>query len=89
LTHGTTAPPAAAISGQLGRKTMKGKKKTVVLGTLPELAGKVGANSVKFSGKVKGKPLAPGSYTLKATASGTAGSSKPTTASFTVLAATG
>ena len=73
----------------LGKKTVKGKRKTVILGALPEFAGEAGANSVKFSGKVKGKPLALGSYTLKATASGTAGDSKPATATFTVLAATG
>ena len=73
----------------LGKKTVKGKKKTVILGALPEFAGKAGANSVRFSGKVKGKPLALGSYALRATASGTAGDSKPATATFTVLAATG
>lgn len=72
----------------LGKKTVKGKPKTVTLGTLASTPGKVGANSVKFNGKVKGKPLAPGSYTLRATASGTGGSSPPATRTFTVLAAT-
>jgi hypothetical protein len=85
-----TLSTAATVKFEvLGKKTVKGKKKTVTLGTLTLVQGKAGANSVKFNGKVKGKPLAPGSYTLKAIASGTAGSSKPSTATFTVLAATG
>lgn len=67
----------------LGEKTVKGKKKSVVLGRLPKLAGKAGANSVKFDGKVNGKPLEPGKYTLQASVGGP---SPAATASFTVLA---
>jgi hypothetical protein len=72
----------------LGKKTVKGKKTTVTLGTLASVPGASGAGSVKFSGKVKGKPLAPGSYTLRATATAAGGSSAPATTTFTVLAAT-
>jgi hypothetical protein len=73
----------------LGKKTVKGKKpKTVTLGSLASLPGKSGANSVKFNGKVKGKLLEPGKYTLRAIATGSGGSSKPATATFTVLAPT-
>lgn len=73
----------------LGKKTVKGKKKTVTLGTLASIPGKAGANSVKFNGKVKGKSLAPGKYTLRATATAAGSSSGPATTTFTVLAATG
>jgi hypothetical protein len=85
-----TLSTAASVKLEvLGKKTVKGKKpKTVTLGTLAPVSGRSGTNSVKFNGKVKGKPLAPGKYSLRVTASGTAGSSKPATATFTVLAAT-
>lgn len=90
---GTTISFALAAAASvklevLGKKTVEGKRKTVTLGTLGPISGKVGANSVKFSGKVKGKPLAPGSYALRATASATGGSSAPATKTFTVLAPT-
>ena len=68
----------------LGKKTVKGKKKTVTLGSLPQVAGKAGANSVKFSGKLKGKPLDPGKYTLRATATAGSLSSSPASAGFEV-----
>lgn len=73
----------------LGTKTVKGKKKTVTLGSLPHAPGNAGANSVKFNGKVKGKPLEPGKYTLQVAAGGPGVSAKPATKTFTVLAATG
>jgi hypothetical protein len=69
----------------LGKKTVKSKKKTVTLGTLPVVSGKAGANSVKFSGKLKGKPLEPGKYTLRATATASGLSSATATAGFEVL----
>jgi hypothetical protein len=78
-----TLSTAASVKLEVLGKTVKGKKKTVTLGTLTGVHGKAGANSVKFNGKVKGKPLVPGKYTLRATT----GSSKPVTATFTVLAA--
>jgi hypothetical protein len=85
-----TLSTAAAVKLEvLGKKTVKGKKKTVTLGTLASIAGKAGANSVKFNGKVKGKPLGPGKYTLRATATAAGSSSAPATTTFTVLAATG
>jgi hypothetical protein len=85
-----TLSTAASVKLEvLGKKTVKGKKpKTVTLGTLASAKGKSGPNSVKFNGKVKGKPLEPGKYTLRATATGSGTTSKPATATFTVLAAT-
>jgi hypothetical protein len=70
----------------LGKKTVKGKKpKIVTLGSLASIQGRSGANSVRFNGKVKGKPLAPGNYTLRATATGAGGSSVPVKSGFEVL----
>ena len=69
------------------KKVAKGKKpKTVVVGSLPSVAGKAGANSVKFSGKLQHKPLDPGKYTLRATATAGSLSSAPATKPFEVLA---
>ncbi len=73
----------------LGTKTVKGKQKTVPLGSLPHAPGNPGTNSVKFNGKLKGKPLEPGKYTLRATATAGALSSGPLKKTFEVLAATG
>lgn len=71
----------------LGRKIAKGKKpKTVTLGTLPVVHGTTGLNQVKFNGKVKGKTLAPGRYTLRATASAEGQTSAPLTGAFQVSA---
>jgi hypothetical protein len=71
----------------LGKKAVKGKKpKTVTLGSLARVAGKAGANSVKFSGKLKREPepLAPGKYTLRATATAGSLTSGPVSAGFEV-----
>jgi hypothetical protein len=68
----------------LGKKMVKGKKKTVTLGVVPGTTGKAGANSVKFAGKVKGKVLEPGRYTLRAVATAGALSSAPVTVGFEV-----
>ena len=70
----------------LGKPTVKGKKqKTVVLGTISE-AGKAGANSSKFNGKLKGKPLEPGAFALRATVTAYGLRSDEETRHFTVLA---
>jgi hypothetical protein len=82
-----TLSAKATVSLEIrGKPTVKGKKqKTVILGTLIE-QGKAGANHFKFSGKLKGKPLQPGSFTLRATATAFGQQSDPETAHFTVLA---
>jgi hypothetical protein len=81
-----TLSTAASVKLEvLGKRKVKGKKpKTVTLGSLPSISGKAGANSVKFSGKLKGKPLDPGKYTLRATATAGALSSSPASAGFEV-----
>jgi hypothetical protein len=82
-----TLSTAASVKLEvLGKKTVKGKKpRTVTLGSLASTPGRSGANSVKFNGKVKGKPLEPGKYTLRATATGAGGSSVPVKTGFEVL----
>jgi hypothetical protein len=73
--------PASVRLEVLARRTAKGKKpRLVTLGRLTN-AGKAGANKVVFNGRLKGKALAPGTYTLRAVA---AGSTATTT--FTVTA---
>lgn len=73
----------------LGKPTVKGKKqKQVVLGTLTD-SGRAGANHFKFNGKLKGKALTPGAFTLRATAVASGQRSDPETAHFTVLAPQG
>jgi hypothetical protein len=67
------------------KKQSNGKTKTVKVGTLPQVSGKSGTNKVKFSGKLKGKPLVPGKYTLRVTATSSGLSSKPQTKQFEVL----
>jgi hypothetical protein len=67
----------------LGKKNGKGKP--VVLGALPVVHGKSGANKVKFAGKLKGKTLAPGKYTLRAVATSGGRHSAPQTKPFQVL----
>jgi hypothetical protein len=81
----TLAAAAKVKLEVLGKKTVKGKARTVTLGTVPGATGKAGANTVKFSGKLKGKALAPGKYTLRATATASGLSSTPATAGFEVL----
>ncbi|HTR75616.1 MAG TPA: hypothetical protein VMH33_10235 [Solirubrobacterales bacterium] len=56
----------------LTKKKKNGKTKTVKVGTLPQVSGKAGSDKVKFNGKLKGRHLAPGKYTLRATATATA-----------------
>lgn len=67
------------------KKQSNGKTKTVKVGTLPQVSGKSGTNRVKFSGKLKGKKLAAGKYTLRAGATASGLSSKPQTKQFEVL----
>jgi hypothetical protein len=67
------------------KKQSNGKTKTLKVGTLPQVSGKSGTNKVKFSGKLKGKKLAAGKYTLRATATASGLSSKPQTKAFEVL----
>jgi hypothetical protein len=78
--------PAAVTLEVLAKKTAKGKKpRPVKVGTIAA-NGVVGANRVKFTGKLKGRPLAPGAYTLRATATAAGLTSAPLSASFQVTA---
>jgi hypothetical protein len=71
----------------LGKRAVKGKKpKTVRLGQLGA-QGVVGANKVKFNGKVKGRSLEPGKYSLRAIATAAGLSAPPLTKAFEVIAA--
>jgi hypothetical protein len=71
--HGTVvgfglSEPAAVTITILGKRAKPGKKpKLVSLGKLTA-SGVAGKNRVKFSGKLKGKPLAPGKYKLEVSA---------------------
>ncbi|HJZ35649.1 MAG TPA: hypothetical protein VJ204_05175 [Solirubrobacterales bacterium] len=77
----TLSAPASVKLEVLARRRAKGKKpRLVTLGRLTK-AGVAGPNKLAFNGRLKGKPLAPGTYTLRATA---AGSSVSTT--FTITA---
>jgi uncharacterized membrane protein YgcG len=67
------------------KKQTNGKTKTVKVGTLPQVSGSSGSNKVSFNGKLKGKKLAAGKYTLRATATASGLSSKPRTTAFEVL----
>jgi hypothetical protein len=70
----------------LAKQAVKGKKPmTLTVGQLTA-TGVAGANQVKFSGKVKGKALAPGKYTLRAIATAAGLRSAPATTGFEVLA---
>lgn len=66
------------------KKPANGKTKTVKVGTLPAVSGKQGANNVRFDGKLKGRRLAPGRYTLRATATASGLRSKPLTTAFQI-----
>jgi hypothetical protein len=70
---------------QQKKKQTDGKTKTVKVGTLPQVSGKSGSNKVSFKGKLKGKMLAAGRYTLRATATASGLSSKPLTTAFEIL----
>jgi hypothetical protein len=70
------------------RRADDGGPKLVPLGSLPPIAGAAGPNLAHFSGVLKGKPLNPGKYTLRATATAAGLSSAPATRTFTVLAPT-
>jgi hypothetical protein len=77
--------PATVKLEVLRKVKKKGKTKTVKVGTLPQVSGKAGANKVSFNGKLKGKALAPGKYTLRATATAAGLNSKPLTTAFEIL----
>ncbi len=80
--HGTVigfslSEPAAVTIAILAKRAKPGKKpKLVSLGKLAS-NGAAGKNRVKFSGKLKGKPLAPGRYELELTAKAASGLSSP------------
>jgi uncharacterized membrane protein YgcG len=77
----TLSAPASVKLEVLAKKGAKGKKPRLVkLGQLTK-AGVAGPNKLGFNGRLKGKALAPGTYTLRASA---AGSSVSTT--FTITA---
>lgn len=66
------------------KKLANGKTKTVKVGILPAVSGKPGSNKLSFNGKLKGRRLAPGRYTLRATAIAAGLRSKPLTAAFQI-----
>jgi hypothetical protein len=77
----TLSAPASVKLEVLVTRRAKGKKPRLVkLGQLTK-AGVAGPNKLSFNGRLKGKPLAPGTYTLRASATG---SSVSTT--FTITA---
>jgi hypothetical protein len=76
--HGKTCGPVPRHSG----KHVKRCTRSVVVGTFGHL-DVAGANHLRFSGKLRGRALAPGSYVLAAVPAGGAG--KPATVAFTVL----
>ena len=66
-------------------KNHKKQSCALVLGTIV-LAGKAGKNSVKFTGKLSGGELKPGSYTVTVAAKAANGqSSKPISLKFTIV----
>lgn len=80
----TLSAPASVRLELLAQRPRKGKKPVLVkVGTLT-VAGVTGTNKVNFTGRLKGKSLAPGRYTLRATATASGLSSAPATASFEV-----
>lgn len=73
------------VSGKCVAQSAKNHKKPsckLTLGTI-SLAGKAGKNSVKFTGKLSGGELKPGTYTVTVTAK--SASSKPIALKFTIV----
>ena len=76
--HGTgvgfrLSEPARVTLSILAKRARPGKKpRLVTLGKL-QASGRAGKNQVPFSGKLKGKPLAPGRYKLQVVAKDSAG----------------
>ncbi len=78
-----TRPAASAASAKTKKKRKKAKPRK--LGSLKRVATS-GANRVAFSGTIGGKALAPGRYTLTATATDAAGNaSRVVTATFQIV----
>ena len=78
-----TRPAASAASAKTKKKRKKLKPRK--LGSLKRTAT-TGRNRVAFTGKVAGKALSPGRYTLKATATDAAGNtSRVVTATFRIV----
>jgi len=81
--HGTviayllSQPAAVTISILAKRAQTRKKARLVTLGKL-QTSGKAGKNRFPFSGKLKGKPLAPGNYKLRVGAKNAAGLSSAT-----------
>jgi len=89
--HGTVigyslSEPAAVTISILAKRAQHGKKPHLVtLGKL-KASGKAGKNRFPFSGKLKGKPLAPGKYKLQVVAKDASGlSSKPLALPFQIV----
>jgi hypothetical protein len=86
VTLSFTQPDAGRrVSGKCVRKTKHNKHKpscSLVLGTL-KLSGKAGGNTIKFTGKLHGHKLSPGTYTVSIAAAGQTG--KPLALKFTIL----
>lgn len=80
----TLSVPASVRLEVLAQRRRKGKKPTLVRVGALTVAGTAGANKFAFNGRLKGKALAPGRYTLRATATASGLSSVPVTASFEV-----
>jgi hypothetical protein len=93
LTATTTFTVLTATSGRKQGKSCKkpsranrhGKRCTLLtaLGSFTHL-DHAGANSLRFSGRLHGRALAPGSYTLRAVAHNTAGSGAAVTRTFRI-----
>lgn len=73
------------VAAKRGRKKGKACKKGVRAGSL-SLQSTMGKNKIRFNGKVGGRALKPGAYSLSLVATGNSGqSSEPAKASFKVL----
>jgi hypothetical protein len=82
----TLSAPASVKLEVLTKVKPKGKKPKLVKKGQLSVAGVAGTNKVKFNGKLKGRRLHPGKYTLRATATAGPLSSTPVSTTFKVLA---
>jgi hypothetical protein len=76
--------------GRCLRRARGGRRCTITrtVGRLPARAGRDGRNSLRFTGKLRGRALTPGAYALRLRATDAAGNrSKPVAVKFRVIAA--
>lgn len=71
----------------LAKVKRPGKKVRLVKKGQLTVQGKAGTNKLSFNGKLKGKPLAPGKYALRLTATADGLASKPLDAGFEIFTA--